>query len=173
LKKPQVNYAFIDGTNIHQTMKRIGWDLDYRRFRIYLSEHYGVGKAYYFFGYIPENTALYTFLQSAGFILIFKPILQTPDGRVKGNCDAELVLQAMIDFNNYEKAIIVSSDGDFYCLVNYLREEGKLGCVLAPRLALCSKLLRKAGRERVYFIDNCRSNLEYKKERGLHKDGTL
>jgi len=161
MKKPQVNYAFIDGTNLHQTMKSIGWALDYRRFRVYLSEHYGVAKAYYFFGYIPENTALYTFLQSAGFILIFKPILTTPDGKVKGNCDAELVLQAMIDFNDYEKAIIVSSDGDFYCLVNYLREKGKLECVLSPRRALCSKLLRKAARERIYFIDSLKSKMEY------------
>lgn len=95
MKKPQKNYAFIDGTNLHQTMKKVGWDLDYRRFRVYLSEHYGVGKAYYFIGYMPENTPLYTFLQSIGYVIIFKPILKTPEGKVKGNCDAELVLQAM------------------------------------------------------------------------------
>ncbi len=64
MKKPQTNYAFVDGTNLHRTMQEVGWDLDYRRFRIYLSEHYGVGKAYYFIGYMPENTPLYTFLQS-------------------------------------------------------------------------------------------------------------
>jgi uncharacterized LabA/DUF88 family protein len=163
MKKPQVNYAFIDGTNLHQTMKKVGWELDYRRFRVYLSEHYGVGKAYYFIGYIPYNTPLYSFLQSAGYILIFKPILETPDGKVKGNCDAELVLQAMIDYRYYEKAIIVSSDGDFYCLVNYLRDKAKLECVLAPRRALCSILLRKAARERLYFIDNLRDKVEYVK----------
>jgi len=91
VKKPQTNYAFADGTNLHRTMQEIGWDLDYHRFRIYLSEHYGVGKAYYFIGYMPENTPLYTFLQSVGYVIIFKPILKTPDGKVKGNCDAELV----------------------------------------------------------------------------------
>ena len=163
MKKPQVNYAFIDGTNVHQTMKKVGWALDYRRFRVYLSEHYGVAKAYYFFGYMPENTQLYTFLQSAGFILVFKPILITPDGRVKGNCDAELVLQAMIDIKDYEKAVIVSSDGDFYCLVNYLRENNKLECVLSPRRALCSRLLRKAARERIYFMDTLKEKLKYRK----------
>jgi uncharacterized LabA/DUF88 family protein len=165
LKKPQVNYAFIDGTNLHQTMKKVGWALDYRRFRVYLSEHYGVAKAYYFFGYMPENTALYTFLQSAGFILVFEPILVTPEGKVKGNCDAELVLQAMIDINEYEKAVIISSDGDFYCLVNHLRENNKFECVLSPRRELCSKLLRKAARERMYFIDTLREKLEYRKRK--------
>jgi uncharacterized LabA/DUF88 family protein len=167
VKKPQVNYAFIDGTNLHRTMKKVGWELDYRRFRVYLSEHYGVGKAYYFFGYMPENTALYTFLQSVGYILIFKPILKTPDGKVKGNCDAELVLQAMIDLGNYEKALIVSSDGDFYCLVNYLREKSKLECVLAPRRVLCSHLLDIASKGQIAFLDNLRGKLEYKKKNPL------
>ena len=64
MKKPQTNYAFIDGPNLYRTMQEVGWDLDYHRFRIYLSEHYDVGKAYYFIGYMPENTPLYTFLQS-------------------------------------------------------------------------------------------------------------
>jgi uncharacterized LabA/DUF88 family protein len=165
VKKPQVNYAFIDGTNLHQSMKRIGWKLDYHRFRVYLGEHYGVTKAYYFLGYMPGNTGLYNSLQTAGYILIFKPILETPDGSVKGNCDAELVLQAMIDIGDYEKALVVSSDGDFYCLVNYLRDNDKLECVLAPNQVLCSKLLKKAARERIYFIDNLRSKIEYIKRK--------
>ena len=139
----------------------MGWSLDYRRFRVYLREHYGVSKAYYFFGFMPGNTGLYTSLQNAGYILVFKPILETPDGKVKGNCDAELVLQAMIDINEYDKAIIVSSDGDFYCLVNYLRDCNKLECVLSPISSLCSKLLKQSARERIYFIESLRGKLEY------------
>jgi len=167
MKKPQTNYAFIDGTNLYQTMKKVGWDLDYRRFRVYLSEHYGVGKAYYFIGYMPENTPLYTSLQSIGYVIIFKPILKTPEGKVKGNCDAELVLQVMIDLDDYEKAIIVSSDGDFYCLVNYLREKNKLECVLAPCKAGFSHLLDIASKGLVAYLDNLRGKLEYKKKNPL------
>ena len=148
-------------------MQAVGWDLGYRRFRVYLSEHYGVGKAYYFIGYMPENTPLYTSLQSAGYVIIFKPILKTPDGKVKGNCDAELVLQAMIDLDNYEKAVIVSSDGDFYCLVNYLCEKSKLERVLAPCKAGCSHLLDIASKGRVAYLDNLRGKLEYKKKNPL------
>jgi uncharacterized LabA/DUF88 family protein len=166
MKKPQVNYAFIDGTNLHQTMKKVGWELDYRRFRVYLSEHYGVSKAYYFIGYMPENTSLYTFLQSVGYVLVFKPILKTPGGKIKGNCDAELVLQAMIDLNDYEKAILVSSDGDFSCLVDYLRKKGKLECVLSPRRELCSQLLRIAAKDRIHFIDDLKVKVKYIKEKG-------
>ena len=167
MKKPQVNYAFIDGTNLHRTMQEVGWNLDYQRFSIYLREHYGINKAYYFIGYLPENTPLYTYLQSVGYIIIFKPILRTPEGKIKGNCDSELVLQAIIDLNDYEKAIIVSSDGDFYCLVNYLRENHKLLCVLAPCKAGFSHLLDIASKGQVAYLDDLRAKLEYKKKNPL------
>jgi len=52
MKKHQNNYAFIDGTNLHLTMLDLGWNLDYKRFRVYLSEHYGISKVYYFVGYV-------------------------------------------------------------------------------------------------------------------------
>jgi uncharacterized LabA/DUF88 family protein len=142
-------------------MKSLGWDLDYKRFRVYLSEHYGVNKAYYFIGYVPENTGLYNHLQDVGYQLIFKPILKTPEGKIKGNCDAELVLQTMIDLEKYEKAIIVSSDGDFYCLVNYLLGVDKLECVLAPHERGCSSLLLKAARGKIAYMDNLRNKLEF------------
>jgi len=167
MRKPQNHYAFIDRTNLHRTMQAVRWDLDYYRFRIYLSEHYGVGKAYYFIGYMPENTSLYTFLQSVGYVIIFKPILKTPEGKVKGNCDADLVLQVMIDLDDYEKAVIVSSDGDFYGLVNYLREKNKLECVLAPCKAGCSHLLDIASKGRVAYLDNLRGKLEFQKKNPL------
>ena len=165
MKKPQTNYAFIDGTNLHLTMVNLGWNLDYKRFRVYLSEHYGVTKAYYFIGYVPEMSDLYVSLQSYGYVLVHKPILKLKDGRVKGNVDAELVLQAMIDYDNYEKAVLVTSDGDFYCLVHYLQRMGKLECVLAPCRAGCSHLLKKAARSRIAFMDDLRAKLEYKTKR--------
>ncbi|ODS34773.1 MAG: hypothetical protein SCARUB_00033 [Candidatus Scalindua rubra] len=45
-----------------------------------------------------------------GFILVFKPIHELKGGKVKGNCDAELVLQAMADYENYHQAIIVTRE---------------------------------------------------------------
>ncbi len=165
MTKPQSNYAFIDGNNLHLTMVNQGWALDYKRFRVYLSEHYGVAKAYYFIGYVPEMSDLYISLQSYGFVLVHKPVLKLKEGKVKGNVDAEMVLQAMIDYTNYEKAVIVTSDGDFYCLVHYLQRMGKLEAVLAPCKAGCSHLLKKAAGSRIAFMDNLRGKLEYKKKR--------
>src|SRR3989339_126057 len=123
MKLRENNYAFIDSQNLNLGVRSRGWVLDFSRFRIFLRDKYGVGKAYLFIGYVPGNQMLYTELQKAGYICIFKPTLEIKeDGKIKikGNVDAELVLHTMIEYPNYQKAIIVSGDGDFYCLFEYL-----------------------------------------------------
>ena len=165
MKKPQENYAFIDGQNLNLSIQELGWSLDFNKFRIYLSEKYGVNKAYYFIGYISGNDNLYISLQSYGYVLVFKPTLIIKDGKVKGNCDAELVLQAMIDLNKYHKAVLVTSDGDFACLVRYLQKVDKLHTLLAPSRVGCSHLLKKAAQKQIAFMDDLRGKLVYKKKR--------
>lgn len=148
------NYAFIDSQNLHRGIKSLGWELDWQRFRVYLKEKYGVGISYIFIGYLPENKDLYLKLQKFGYILVYKPVIPNGGGGAKGNVDADLVLQAMLDFNNYNKAVIVSSDGDFYSLVKHLYGENKLEIVISPYKDTCSALLKKSAREKIVFIDN-------------------
>lgn len=136
------NYAFIDSQNLNLAIRAQGWKLDFHRFRVYLREKYHVEKAYLFIGYIPGNQNLYTNLQNAGFTCIFKPTLQYKDGTTKGNCDAELVLWSMIEFEHYDKAVIVTGDGDFHCLVDHLLAQKKLESVLIPDQRHFSGLLK-------------------------------
>ena len=145
-------------------IQELGWNLDFKRFRIYLKEKYQAERAYIFIGYVPEYQDLYSSLQSYGYVLIFKPIIRDKHGDVKGNVDAELVLQTMIDYSNYDKALIVTSDGDFYCLVRYLYNKDKLKMVLSPNRESCSNLLMRAAKEKINFLDNLRKKLEYKKK---------
>jgi len=165
MKKPLRNYAFIDGQNLNLGIQELGWKLDFERFRIYLREKYGVKTAYYFIGYIKQNESLYTALKIAGYKLVFKEVLTYLDGETKGNCDAELVLQAMIDYDKYEKAVIVSGDGDFACLVRYLNVQGKLKRVLAPNIYKYSALLKKAAERHLDFMNDLKERLEYKRKR--------
>jgi len=160
------NYAFIDANNLHLTMINMGWDLDYKRFRVYLNEKYGVTKAYYFIGYLKENEGIYTRFREYGYTVVFKEVLkikneETGEITIKGNVDAELVLQAMIDFGNYRQAVIVSSDGDYACLIKYLILKKKLLTVFAPCEAGCSHLLVKASQGNVAYVGNLRRILEY------------
>ena len=155
------NYAFIDAQNLHIAIGNLGWKLDYNRFRIYLKEHYKVKKAYMFMGFKPDEQQMYNFLQDSGFTLIFIPILELKNGTVKGNCDAELVLQVMIDFKKYKKAIIVSGDGDFHCLIKYLQEQKKLETVLVPSEKNCSMLIKKLLKGNLNLVSDLKKKIQY------------
>ncbi len=101
-------------------------------------------------------------MQKDGFILVFKPTTGLPGGSVKGNVDAELVLHAMIEYENYDKALIVSGDGDFfYCLMEHLARNGKLLKLMVPNKDKFSSLLRKM-MPHIVFMNNLRKMLEHK-----------
>lgn len=160
----QNNYAFIDGNNLYLGVKNQGWQLDYRKFRIFLKDKYKVSKAFLFIGYVAGNEGMYTFFQKSGYICIFKPTLIISEGKtkkVKGNVDAELVLHAMVEYPNYDKVVIVTSDGDFYCLLEYLVKQNKLLKLIVPSLKY-SSLLRKFS-PFIVNISSFKNKIEYKK----------
>lgn len=155
------NFAYIDGANLHRGVKELGWKLSYQRFRVWLKEKYGITRAYIFLGLVPKHNDLYTNLQEAGFTLIFKETTYDNDGKVKGNCDADLVLKAAIDYfgKNFDNAILVSSDGDYACLVKFFNEKGVLLSLVSPSNK-CSFLLRKLNVPLMY-LDTQRNNLKH------------
>ena len=157
------NYAFIDSQNLNFAVKTLGWKIDYFRFRRYLKDKYNVTKAYMFIGFVFGNQSLYQFLQEVGFILVFKPTLTLKDGQIKGNCDAELVLHAMIEYINYDQAVIVTGDGDFHCLIEYLRQQDKFRQLIAPSQDSCSYLLRVIAGGKISFINDFKHKIVYMK----------
>lgn len=159
--KQQAVYAFIDSQNVNLAIRSLGWRLDWKRFYVHLRDKYKVEQAYLFIGFMAGNQPLYTALQQAGFIVIFKPTLELADGTVKGNVDAELVLHAMIQYDNYDKAVIVTGDGDFYCLIQHLDENGKLQRLLVPNVHKYSTLLKPFARNNIDFMNNLRKKLQY------------
>lgn len=154
------NYAFIDSQNLNLGVKSLGWKLDWRKFRQYLRNKYDITKAYVFIGYKAGNEALYTEMQNMGYVVILKPTMELPGGVVKGNVDAELVLHTMIQFNDFDKALIVSGDGDFHCLIEYLELQKKLLHVMVPNRHY-SGLLRIFNNF-ILRVDILRNSLEYR-----------
>lgn len=181
-KKPAAgkgNFAFIDSQNLNLGVQKVGWKMDWRRFRAYLSEVHGVEKAYMFIGYLPDNESLYDQMHDAGYLVVLKPTLEmfmdSEDERskkddkdkkneerpaTKGNVDAELVLYAVKEMPNYDKCIIVSGDGDFYGLVEYLLQQNKLLKLMTPNWQYSSLL--KPFESHILRIDNLRRELSYK-----------
>lgn len=156
MQKALVNNAYIDEANLHSSLKDLKWELDYARFRIWLQEKFGVKEAYIFIGFIPRFADRYNYFRECGFIVIFKDVLYTRGGKVKGNCDAELVLQVVrgVYEGDFTKALIVSSDGDFSCLVTFLQEKEQLEGILSPNGSdKCSILLKRTNAPISYLND--------------------
>lgn len=163
-------YAFIDSQNLNLGTQRVGWKLDWRKFYEYLQKQHGVTKAFLFVGYIPEFEDMYKQMHDYGYMVVLKPTqdltkIQTEedDKPVKGNIDADLVLHAMKELPNYKQAIIVSGDGDFLCLVEYLEEKKRLKHIMTPNFQYSS--LYKPYEDKVLRIDKLRSQLAYHDKR--------
>lgn len=164
MKKEQPKiYAFIDSQNLNLgTSKNIvkhgkvvykGWKLDFKRFRKYLLDKFRVRKAFLFIGYIKQNENMYRKLRSFGYELVFKPTVRDDQGKAKGNIDAELVLHsAKIQYDKYDKAVIVSGDGDFYCLHEFLVKNKKLLGIIIPNDKSESSLLKPFQKYKTFII---------------------
>lgn len=170
--KKQIVYAFIDSQNlnlgtskdIYKGRKRIygGWKLDYKKFRRYLSDKFRVKKAFLCIGHIKQNEKLYRRLKSYGYDLIFKPTVKDNQGKPKGNVDAELVLHAAaVEFDRYDNAVIVSGDGDFYCLHEFLVKNNKLFKIIIPNRKSESSLLKPFQGYKIFLIRD-KDKVEFK-----------
>jgi len=151
------NYVFIDSQNLNLGVRGQGWKLDWSKFRQYLRNKYDVSEAFLFIGYIKENQNLYNFLKKSDYDLIFKPTVVSKH-EIKGNVDAELVLHSMIEFPNYKKAVIITGDGDFHCLIEYLDKKNKLEKIIIPNQKKYSQLLLKF-KSYMDFMNNRRGKL--------------
>lgn len=158
------NQAFIDGVNLHKGVQSLGWKLDYVEFLRFLRERHRVETAHLFLGYLEENARMYEVLRKMGYTLTFRPTLPDHKGEVKGNCDAELILNAVKGYyeREFEKAVLVTSDGDFACLARFLQERNALEAIASPEHRRCSVLLKRVT-PRITFLEELRDKLEYKK----------
>ena len=160
--KRENNFAYIDGANLHKGVADSGWELDYKRLRLWLTNKYKIKRAYVFLGLIPQYKDLYTYLQEVGFTLIFKETTYDGDGKTKGNCDTDLVLQTVCDAyeNNFDESVIISSDGDYASLVKFLQEKNKLLSIISPSNH-CPILLNRTG-ARIIYLDWVKSKVNKK-----------
>jgi len=140
------NYAFIDSQNVNLAIRDQGWKLNWKRLRVYLKDKYKISRVYIFIWFIPSNNKIYQYLQEVWYILIFKPVLELKSWKTKWNVDAELVLHSMIQYNNFDKAVIITWDWDFACLVEYFLEQNKLKKLIVPNINKYSWFLKNAAK---------------------------
>lgn len=137
--------AYIDASNLKFGIEQSGWKLDYKSFRSWLRDKFGVSRVILFMGLIPNNFELYNYLQSIGYDISFRPTITNKDGRTKGNVDGELILTIAKDFyeNDLAGAVLVSGDGDYHCIVEFLKEKKIPVQIVSPNYKYLSLLLKR------------------------------
>lgn len=171
-KSHKTNLAFIDGQNLHLGTTENGWKIDLHKFRVYLKDKYNIAEAYYFLGYISEDQQeLYNNLQKSGFIVVFKEHGSNLLAKKKGNVDTDIVFEVMkslIDKTDLHKIVLVSGDGDYKKVVDYLIKKNKFEKILFPNMKFASSLYKKLGNQ--YFVsldlDDVRKKIEYIQKKG-------
>ena len=174
--KPINNAAFIDRINLHLTYDNMDWKMDHEKLRIYLRKKHNVITAYYFIGRIEKNRRIYEDLETYGYEMKFrevseyftkgsicphcKKIIKSDWVKTKCDCDADITLRIIDDMEKYDRAILITSDGDFDNVIRKLIRVDKLKLILAPCRKGCSRLLISAARGRIGYLDNFKDELE-------------
>ena len=164
------NYAFIDWQNLYLWLKSDDWQIDYKRFRVFLKDKFNIKKAYYFLGFKESENPLYEKLQEVGFILIFNKKPQYLKSKKKWNIDVNLVFHAMKKLyestvwkEELNQIILVSWDGDFKVMVDFFMGKKKFLKVIFPNKKSASSLYKDLTYKHYYYLKDAKWKLEYKK----------
>ena len=164
------NLAFVDGQNLYMGTRKIkegAWKVNLKKFRIFLKDKYHIQTAYYFLGCVDERyQELYTSIQEAGFVLIFREHNAAMIGKKKGNVDSDIVFSIMKKLYKkeiFDKIVLISGDGDYKQLVDFLIEEKRFKKVLFPNRKFASSLYKKLGSEFFDFLDSEAIKIKIKK----------
>jgi uncharacterized LabA/DUF88 family protein len=96
-----------------------------------------------------QRVKFYIKLKEFGFELMLKPVKSYTDeeGKTtkKANCDVDMAFHLMKDFNNYDRAIVLTGDGDFLPVLKYLKLENKYIFILARGKRTAKEIKQFAG----------------------------
>lgn len=169
------NIAYIDGQNLHMGTADTNpsWRVDLSRFRVYLKEKYLVDKAFFYMGYTidgPSYEKLYEYIQESGFILVFREHNSAMVGKKKGNVDSDIIFNAMKRLylkETFDKIVLVSGDGDYKGLVDFLTEHDRFEKILFPNKKFASSLYKTLEPKFFDYLSSpeIKRKIEYQKRR--------
>ena len=160
--------AFIDGSNIFYTQKKLGWSFDWKRIKQLVESEREVLEWRYYVGLKHDDDKMPKFLRylnAVGFTTVTKPLkkIRLTDGEhhpqsvasgyiFKANFDVEMTADILLDKSKFDEVILFSGDSDFAYLTKKLKDAGKRIAVYSSRKTI-SWELKLAGSDVVYFED--------------------
>ena len=167
-KRQPITYAFVDAANIiYRNSEPNPWKIDLKKLIKYLKERFGTSKILYFGGLDDRNKTqirIYKKLESWGYELRLNPVKRFVNERgewyLKADVDARMAFEAMHLQNDYDRAVFLTGDGDFFWLLEYLvQRKEKIWLLASPKKT--AKELKKIFGPDFANLDNLRSLLEY------------
>lgn len=163
-KKRLATYAFVDASNIIYGARAEGWYIDQKKLIEYLRSKFKVTKAYFYYGKDSKSVKKQNFLEklkSFGYLLRVKEIKRFSN-KSKANCDVDLTMDMLLMADKYKNAVVLTGDGDFAPLLEYLINIGKKIHVISSPKRTAREIKKLVGNEHIDF-GSLRYLLEYKK----------
>ncbi len=153
---------FIDGANLYQAARALGFDIDYRRLLTNFSTDCRLLRAYYYTALLDEQEyspirPLVDWLEYNGYTMVTKPLKEyaQPLGRrkFKGNMDVEITVDAMEVSAHVEHVVLFSGDGDFRRLIEALQRRGIRVTVVSTIRTQPPMVADELRRQADFFLD--------------------
>lgn len=169
--KTEGNIAYVDGQNLYMGTSKCSpkWKVDLARFRVYLKQKYDVERAYYYLGYVQTGASydkLYESIQTAGFILVFREHNSAMLGTKKGNVDSDIIFSIMKRLylkDKFNKLVLVSGDGDYKMIVDFLIEQERFEKILFPNRKFSSSLYKSLSHHYYAHLEDVKKKISPKK----------
>lgn len=153
---------FIDGADLYETSKALGFDIDYKRLLGYFRDQGLLVKALYYTAIGGEQEyspirPLISWLDYNGFSVVTKPPKEVTQAtgrrKARGNMDIELTVDAMRLADYLDHIVLFSGDGDFRSLVAALQQKGKRVSVASTMISQPPMIADELRRQADQFID--------------------
>jgi uncharacterized LabA/DUF88 family protein len=160
---PDERYAvFIDGANLYQTAKALGFDIDYKSLRRVFRDHGHLLRIYYYTALLDDQEyspvrPLVDWLDYNGYSLVTKPLKEYTNlaGRrkFKGNMDIEIAVDVMEMCRHVDHIVLCSGDGDFRKLVEAVQRQGCKMSVISTLHTTPPMVADELRRQADFFIE--------------------
>jgi len=164
-------FAFVDAANmIYRDTDKNPWKIDLKKLIRYLRERFGVSRVFYFAGVDNRNEKqlkLYQKMKSWGYELRLNEVKNFVNTKgefyQKADVDARMAFESMKYEDEYDQAVFITGDGDFYWLFEHLVAiKEKVWLMSSP--AKTAKELRRLFAQKFINFDDARGIIEFKKD---------
>jgi uncharacterized LabA/DUF88 family protein len=153
---------FIDGANLYQSARALGFDIDYKRLLQAFSADCRFLRAYYYTALLDEQEyspirPLVDWLDYNGYTMVTKPLreFRQPAGgrKYKGNMDVEIAVDVMDAAAHVDHIVLFSGDGDFRRLVEAVQRRGVRVTIVSTIRTQPPMIADELRRQADFFLD--------------------